>query len=114
MGDRVMRTSRPVGPDDVVDEFVREGVPSFDPKAEIMIADIDKDGCVVQIQVANVSQGILGRMDVRRVDTPSGPHLLRIPTGIAAVNNASFRLQCIADPGQTGPFTVRYSFRWLV
>ena len=107
MGDRVIRTSRPVGPDDVVDEFAS----NFAPKCEIVIDDIDRDGCVVQIQQANPSHGILGLMDVRRVDTPSGPHLFPLPS---EGPNSSLRLQCIADEGETGPFTVRYSFRWLV
>ena len=106
MGDRVLRMSRPVGPDDVVDVFASNA----GKNCEIVIYDIDRDGCVVQIQLANPTQGIQDLMDVRRVDTPSGPHLLAVPFA----SNNSLRLQCIADAGQTGPFRVQYSFRWLV
>ena len=109
MGDRLMK-ERPVDPGDVIDQFGS----TLEAKGEVTIAEIDQDGCVVQIQLANTRLGILPKMDLRRVDTPSGPHLVTVPQESDPGTVTFVRLQCLADEGAQGPFRVRYFFRWVV
>jgi hypothetical protein len=110
MGDQVVRT-RAVTPGAILDEFAT----AVGAKCEIAISQIDIDGCAIKIQSTNVN-GVGDLLEIRRIDAPSGPHVFSIPVDVSATvrANGSLRMTCIADAGQSGPFRVTYSFRWLV